>query len=144
MGGRRQAWHCAAPHSRRHIGCPDGEPGSGMYTSGHTDTVRTLRHEIRIEGHTQETNSKMQWTGSAQRARHVPQHLLPPKVRGSLAPGGDWHVEGEEKVHARVIMSTPKMTMMTRAEIRTELGWTDSMIHSLLQLPDSTNARRCK
>ena len=36
------------------------------------------------------------------------------------------------------------MTMMTREEIRTELGWTDSMIHSLLQIPDSTNARRCK
>jgi hypothetical protein len=37
-----------------------------------------------------------------------------------------------------------KMTMMTREEIRTELGWTDSMIHSLLQIPDSTNARHCK
>jgi hypothetical protein len=36
------------------------------------------------------------------------------------------------------------MTMMTREDIRTELGWTDSMIHSLLQEPDSTNARRCK
>ncbi len=36
------------------------------------------------------------------------------------------------------------MTMMTRADIRTELGWTDDMIHSLLQIPDSTNARRCK
>jgi hypothetical protein len=36
------------------------------------------------------------------------------------------------------------MTMMTRADIRTELGWTDDMIHALLQTPDSTNARRCK
>jgi hypothetical protein len=36
------------------------------------------------------------------------------------------------------------MTMMTRADIRTELGWSDNMIHSLLQIPDSTNARRCK
>ena len=34
--------------------------------------------------------------------------------------------------------------MMTRDDIRSELGWTDSMIHSLLQEPDSTNARRCK
>ena len=36
------------------------------------------------------------------------------------------------------------MTMMTRADIRTELGWSDDMIHSLLQTPDSPNARRCK
>jgi hypothetical protein len=36
------------------------------------------------------------------------------------------------------------MTMMTRADIRTELGWTDDMIRSLLQTPDSANARRCK
>ena len=41
-------------------------------------------------------------------------------------------------------MSTPKMTMMTREEIRTELGWTDSMIYSLLQAPDSDTIRRCK
>ncbi len=34
--------------------------------------------------------------------------------------------------------------MMTREDIRTELGWTDDMIHSLLQIPDSPNARRCK
>ena len=33
---------------------------------------------------------------------------------------------------------------MTREDIRTELGWTDSMIHSLLQIPDSTKVRRCK
>ena len=37
-----------------------------------------------------------------------------------------------------------KMTMMTRDDIRTELGWTDSMIYSLLQNPDSTKVRRCK
>jgi hypothetical protein len=36
------------------------------------------------------------------------------------------------------------MAMMTTADIRTELGWTDDMIHALLQTPDSTNARRCK
>jgi hypothetical protein len=36
------------------------------------------------------------------------------------------------------------MTMMTRAEIRTELGWSDDMIRSLLETPDSPNARHCK
>jgi hypothetical protein len=36
------------------------------------------------------------------------------------------------------------MKMMTEDDIRTELGWTDSMIHSLLQIPDSPNARRDK
>jgi hypothetical protein len=36
------------------------------------------------------------------------------------------------------------MKMMTRADICAELGWTDSMIHTLLQAPDSTNARRDK
>ena len=36
------------------------------------------------------------------------------------------------------------MTMMTRADIRRELGWTDDMIHAFLQTPDSPNARRCK
>jgi hypothetical protein len=36
------------------------------------------------------------------------------------------------------------MTMMTRADIRAELGWSDDMIHSLLQTPDSPNARHCK
>jgi hypothetical protein len=34
--------------------------------------------------------------------------------------------------------------MMTEQDIRTELGWTDSMIHSLLHTPDSTNVRRNK
>jgi len=33
---------------------------------------------------------------------------------------------------------------MNRADICTELGWCDSMIHSLLPVPDSTNARRDK
>jgi hypothetical protein len=36
------------------------------------------------------------------------------------------------------------MKMMTEDDIRTELGWTDSMIHSLLQNPDSPDARRDK
>jgi hypothetical protein len=36
------------------------------------------------------------------------------------------------------------MKMMTEDDIRTELGWADSMIHSLLQNPDSPNARRDK
>jgi hypothetical protein len=36
------------------------------------------------------------------------------------------------------------MKMMTREEIQSELGWTDSMIHSLLQNPDSPNSRRNK
>ena len=36
------------------------------------------------------------------------------------------------------------MKMMTEDDIRTELGWTDSMIHSLLKDPDSPNARRDK
>jgi hypothetical protein len=36
------------------------------------------------------------------------------------------------------------MKMMTREDIRTELGWSDDMIRSLLQIPDSPNARRCK
>jgi hypothetical protein len=30
-----------------------------------------------------------------------------------------------------------QMAMMTREEIRTEFGWTDDMIRSLLQIPDS-------
>jgi hypothetical protein len=36
------------------------------------------------------------------------------------------------------------MKMMTEDDIRTELGWTNSMIHSLLHTPDSTNVRRNK
>jgi hypothetical protein len=34
--------------------------------------------------------------------------------------------------------------MMTRADIRTELRWSDDMIRSLLAIPDSPHARRCK
>ena len=47
------------------------------------------------------------------------------------------------KVGADGSMSTQTM-MMTRADIRAELGWSDDMIRSLLQVPDSPNARRCK
>jgi hypothetical protein len=36
------------------------------------------------------------------------------------------------------------MKMMTRDDIRTELGWNESLIHALLPIPDSTNARRDK
>jgi hypothetical protein len=41
-------------------------------------------------------------------------------------------------------MSAARMTMMTAEDIRTEFGWDDDMIHSLLKSPDSTKARRCK
>jgi hypothetical protein len=41
-------------------------------------------------------------------------------------------------------MITATMPMMTAEDIRAELGWNDDMIHSLLQPPDSTKARRCK
>jgi hypothetical protein len=41
-------------------------------------------------------------------------------------------------------MSAARMTMMARADIRTELGWSDDMIHSLFQVLDSPNARRDK
>jgi hypothetical protein len=34
------------------------------------------------------------------------------------------------------------MTMMTRADIRTELGWSDEMICSLLRSPDSPKKTR--
>jgi hypothetical protein len=36
------------------------------------------------------------------------------------------------------------MKMMTRDDIQSELGWTENMIHSLLEKPDSNNARRNK
>jgi hypothetical protein len=36
------------------------------------------------------------------------------------------------------------MKMMTRDDIQSELGWTENMIHSLLPIPDSPHARRCK
>jgi hypothetical protein len=42
-------------------------------------------------------------------------------------------------------MGPSRMTMMTEDDIRTELGWNDSMIYSLLQNPDSpANGRRKK
>jgi len=41
-------------------------------------------------------------------------------------------------------MPHDQMKMMTRDDICAELGWTDAMIHSLLQNPDSNNARRDK
>jgi hypothetical protein len=41
-------------------------------------------------------------------------------------------------------MSAARMKMMTEEEIQSELGWTDKMIHSLLQAPDSPHARRNK
>jgi hypothetical protein len=41
-------------------------------------------------------------------------------------------------------MSPARMPMMTAEDIRKEFGWDDDMIHSLLQTPDSTKARRCK
>jgi hypothetical protein len=36
------------------------------------------------------------------------------------------------------------MKMMTEDDIRTEFGWNDDMIYSLLQNPDSPHARRNK
>jgi hypothetical protein len=44
----------------------------------------------------------------------------------------------------KISMTTPKMKMMTSDDICAELGWTDSMIHTLLQDPDSPHARRDK
>jgi hypothetical protein len=41
-------------------------------------------------------------------------------------------------------MITATVTLMTKAEIQTELGWSDDMIRSLLQIPDSPHARRNK
>jgi hypothetical protein len=41
-------------------------------------------------------------------------------------------------------MTTPSMTMMTDENIRTEFGWNDDMIYSLLLNPDSPNERRKK
>jgi hypothetical protein len=43
-----------------------------------------------------------------------------------------------------MITQMTMMTMMTRMDIQAELGWSDDMIRSLLQIPDSTNARHCK
>jgi hypothetical protein len=42
------------------------------------------------------------------------------------------------------MMTTASMTMMTEEDIRAEFGWSDDIIHSLLQTPDSIKARRCK
>ena len=53
-------------------------------------------------------------------------------------------VKREEKFQGKISMSAARMTMMTEEDIRTEFGWNDDMIHSLLQNPDSPNARRCK
>ena len=53
-------------------------------------------------------------------------------------------IYGDRETYLKVNASTATMTMMTRTDIRTELGWTDDMIRSLLQIPDSPNARRCK
>jgi hypothetical protein len=39
-------------------------------------------------------------------------------------------------------MTTATMPMMAKADIQTELGWSDDMIHSLLQKPDSTKKTR--
>jgi hypothetical protein len=36
------------------------------------------------------------------------------------------------------------MVMMTREEIRIELGWSEDMIYSLLPIPDSPHARHNK
>jgi hypothetical protein len=52
--------------------------------------------------------------------------------------------EREEKFQGKISMSPVKMTMMTEEDIRTEFGWNDDMIHSLLQNPDSPNGRRNK
>lgn len=42
------------------------------------------------------------------------------------------------------MMSTRQLKMMTKDDIRSELGWNENMIHSLLRNPDSPNARRDK
>ena len=108
----------------------------------------------------------MGWTGTALPAAGIPRFRRlrivdtgGPRLRAKWAKRDDsssrtqeamndralsYEPTKEERVQGRIIMSTPKMTMMTREDIRTELGWTDDMIHSLLQTPDSTNARRCK
>jgi hypothetical protein len=41
-----------------------------------------------------------------------------------------------------MIMTTATMTMMTKADIQTELGWSNDMVSSLLQDPDSTKKTR--
>jgi hypothetical protein len=39
-------------------------------------------------------------------------------------------------------MTTATTPIMAKADIQTELGWSDDMIHSLLQNPDSTKKTR--
>jgi hypothetical protein len=51
---------------------------------------------------------------------------------------------GKKKKSAGEIIAITTMAMMTREEIQTEFGWSDDMIQSLLQIPDSSNARRNK
>jgi hypothetical protein len=62
-------------------------------------------------------------------------------------PGVAWSVwygcVRTSKRQGRIIIR-PAAMMMTAEDIRAELGWNDDMIHSLLQPPDSTKARRCK
>jgi hypothetical protein len=53
-------------------------------------------------------------------------------------------VKEEEKFQGKISMSAARMTMMTEDDIRTKFGWSDSMIHSLLPIPDSPHAQRNK
>jgi hypothetical protein len=52
--------------------------------------------------------------------------------------------EREKKSQGKISMSAASMTMLTDEDIRTEFGWNDDMIYSLLQNPDSPHARRNK
>jgi hypothetical protein len=65
------------------------------------------------------------------------------RLREWLSPCGAAR-KNLKQAAARIIMTTATMTMMTAEDIRTEFGWSDDMIRSLLQNPDSTKARRCK
>jgi len=62
------------------------------------------------------------------------EHHLPPAKADMLRK--------KDAVQGRIFMRTA--TMMTREEIRTEFGWTEDMIHSLLPIPDSPHAWRNK
>jgi hypothetical protein len=44
-------------------------------------------------------------------------------------------VDQEESVPGRMIMGRAASILMTKDEIRTELGWSDEMVRRLLQLP---------
>jgi hypothetical protein len=71
--------------------------------------------------------------------------IVPPQRRTTpLAAGPVWYGPVERERCRGDNRDQPKMKMMTTDDIRTELGWTDSMIHSLLQDPDSPHARRDK